>query len=273
MAAPRIHPTAIVDPAATLADDVEIGPYAVIGPEVTIGPGTTVGPHAVVEGRTTLGARNRIFQFAAVGAIPQDLKYRGEPSTLSLGDDNVVREFATLHPGTAGGGMSTTVGNGNLFMNFSHVAHDCHVGDRAIFANGATLAGHVIVGDFVIVGGLAGIHQFARLGEGAMIAAGAMVAQDVPPYCMAQGDRAMLVGLNVEGLRRRGTTPETIRAIRRAYREVVRARGALGETIPRLRAELGDVPEVARFLDFFESAKRGVCRARRRGEDAADEGD
>lgn len=269
----KIHPTAIVDPAAVLAEEVEVGPYAVIGPDVRIGPATTVGPHAVVEGRTTIGARNRIFQFAAVGAIPQDLKYRGEASTLAIGDDNVVREFATLHPGTAGGGMATTVGNGNLFMNFSHVAHDCHVGDRAIFANGATLAGHVTVEDFVIVGGLAGIHQFARLGEGAMIAAGAMVAQDVPPFCMAQGDRAMLVGLNVEGMRRRGIAAETIRAVRRAYREVVRGRGTLGETIPRLRAEHAAVPEVLRFLDFFETAKRGVCRARRRGEDAADEGD
>ena len=265
----KIHPSAIVDPSAELAGDVEIGPYAVIGPHVRIGAGSTVGPHAVIEGRTTIGARNRIFQFAAVGAIPQDLKYHGEPSTLTIGDDNIIREFATLHPGTEGGGNATTVGDRNLFMNFSHVAHDSHVGNRVILANGATLAGHVTVDDFVIVGGLAGIHQFARLGESAMIAAGAMVAQDVPPFCMVQGDRAALVGLNVEGLRRRGFSTETIRAIRRAYRTVFRGGTPLGEAVRRARAELGSTAEVARLVDFVAESKRGVCRPRVRS--AADD--
>ena len=264
-----VHPTAIVDPAAELAADVEIGPYVVIGPHVRIGAGTTVGPHAVIEGHTTIGARNRIFQFAAVGAVPQDLKYHGEPSTLAIGDENIVREFATLHPGTEGGGNTTTVGDRNLFMNFSHVAHDCHVGNRTILANGATLAGHVIVDDFVIIGGLSGIHQFTRLGESAMIAAGAMVAQDVPPYCMVQGDRAALVGLNTEGLRRRGFAPDVIRAIRRAYRGLFRGGTPLAEAAARVRKEVGHVAEVALLVEFVAGSKRGVCRPRVRS--AADD--
>ena len=198
-----VHPTAVITRGADLAADVEVGPYAVIGPLVRIGVGTRVGPHAVIEGRTTIGERNRIFQFASLGAIPQDLKYRGEPAELIVGNDNQIREFTTMHIGTAGGGGVTSIGDYNLFMNFSHVAHDCHVGNHVIFANGATLAGHVTVDDYVIVGGLAAVHQFVRLGESSMLGGGAIVVQDVPPFCVVQGDRAGLVGLNVEGMRRR----------------------------------------------------------------------
>jgi UDP-N-acetylglucosamine acyltransferase len=263
----RIHPTAIVAPGAELDDEVEVGPYAVIGEHVRIGRGTRVGPHAVIENRTTIGAGSRIFQFAAVGAIPQDLKYRGEPSELVLGERNVVREFATLHIGTEGGGGVTVVGDDNLLMNFCHVAHDCRIGSRAVLANGATLGGHVTVADHVIVGGLAAVHQFVRLGESAMAAGGAIVVQDVPPYCVAAGNRATLAGLNVEGLRRRGFAADVTRALRRAYRAVFRSGVPLRQAVETVRAELGSVAEVARFLDFVETSKRGVCRVRGRSDE------
>lgn len=265
-----VHPTAVVAPGAELAEGVEIDPYAVIGPHVRIGRGTWVGPHGVIEGHTTIGERNRIFQFASVGAIPQDLKYRGERSRLVVGDENTIREFATLHIGTAGGGGLTSVGDGNLFMNFSHVAHDCHVGNRTIFANGATLAGHVVVEDFVIIGGLVAVHQFVRLGESSMLGGGAMVVQDVPPFCVVQGDRAGLVGLNVEGLKRRGFSADELRTIRRAYRALFRSGAPLRETVRELRAEGSDLgPHVTRLLDFVEASKRGVCRLRGDSDDDA----
>lgn len=260
--AARVHPTAVVAEGAILGDDVEIGPYAVVGPDVRIGRGTSVGPHAVVEGRTVLGRRNRVFQLASVGAIPQDLKYRGEPSELVIGDDNVIREFATLHIGTEGGGGVTSVGNHNLFMNFSHVAHDCRVGNHVVFANGATLAGHVTIEDHVIIGGLAAVHQFVRLGESAMLGGGAMVVQDVPPYCIVQGDRAGLVGVNVEGLRRRGFPPEDVQAIRAAYRALFRSGVPLRDAVARLRAEAQPISAVERLLAFLEASKRGVVRIR-----------
>jgi len=259
----RVHATAIVSPGAEITDDVEIGPYSVIGPEVRIGAGTRVGAHVVIEGRTTIGERNHIFQFASVGAIPQDLKYHGEATELVIGNDNQIREFTTLHIGTEGGGGLTSIGNDNLLMNFSHVAHDSRIGNRVILANAATLAGHVVVEDFVIVGGLCGVHQFVRLGESAMLAAGAMAAQDVPPYCMVQGDRAGLVGLNLEGLRRRGLGNDAIRALRTAYRTLFRSGLPLRDAARRAREEAGTVAEVAKLLDFVEASKRGICRLRR----------
>ncbi len=267
--AKQIHPTAVITPGAVIGDDVEIGPYAIVGANVRIGRGTWVGPHAVIEGRTTIGERNRIFQFASVGAIPQDLKYRGEPTELRIGNENIIREFATLHIGTEGGGGVTSVGNGNLFMNFSHVAHDCRVGNRAILANGATLAGHVLVDDFVIVGGLAAVHQFVRLGESAMLGGGAMVVQDVPPFCVVQGDRAGLVGLNVEGLRRRGFADEEVRALRAAYRALFRSGGPLREAVRKARGQTSLLASVRLLLDFVESSKRGICRLRGESDDDA----
>ena len=267
-----IHPTALVDPAAALHESVDVGPYSVIGPDVRIDEGTSVGAHVVIQGRTTIGKRNRIFPFASIGAVPQDLKYHGEPSTLEIGDDNQIREFTTMHIGTEGGGGRTVVGSHGLFMNFSHVAHDCRLGDHVILANGATLAGHVAVEDFVIVGGLAAVHQFVRLGESAMLGGGAMVVQDVPPFCVVQGDRAGLVGLNVEGLRRRRFAMETLRALRAAYRTVFRSGLSAREAIERARSESGGNPEVVRLLDFVEGSKRGVCRPRTdTGEDAPPE--
>jgi UDP-N-acetylglucosamine acyltransferase len=265
-----IDPQAVVAPGAELADGVEIGPFAVIGSEVRIGRGTTVGAHAVIEGRTTIGERNRIFQFAALGAIPQDLKYQGEQTTLVIGDENQIREFTTMHIGTEGGGGVTSVGNRNLFMNFSHVAHDCQIGNRVVFANGATLAGHVIVEDHVIVGGLSAVHQFVRLGESSMLGGGAMVVQDVPPFCVVQGDRAGLVGLNVEGLRRRGFADEDLRALCVAYRTLFRSGLTVRDAIRKMREEqpLGAAAE--RMVRFVESSKRGICRLRGEAGDDAD---
>jgi UDP-N-acetylglucosamine acyltransferase len=265
-----IHPTAVVAPGAKLADGVEVAPYAVIGPHVEIGVGTKVGAHAVIEGRTTIGRNNRIFQFAAIGAIPQDLKYHGEPTRLVIGDENQIREFATLHIGTEGGGGTTQIGNRNLFMNFSHVAHDCRIGDRVVLANCATLAGHVSVEDFVIVGGLAGVHQFVRLGESSLLAAGAIVVQDVPPFCVVQGDRAGLVGLNIEGLRRRAFAGDELRALRVAYRTLFRSGLTTKEAICKIREESAPSTAVEHLFTFVESSKRGLCRLRGEAGDDAD---
>lgn len=265
-----IHPTAIVAPGAELAEGVEIGPYAVIGPDVRIGRGTTVGAHAVIEGRTTIGEGNRIFPFAALGAIPQDLKYRGEPAELVIGSENRIREFTTMHIGTAGGGGVTSIGDRNLFMNFSHVAHDCRIGNRVVFANGATLAGHVLVEDHVIVGGLAAVHQFVRLGESSMLGGGAMVVQDVPPFCVVQGDRAGLAGLNVEGLRRRGLSEDDVRTLRGAYRTLFRSGLTARDAIRKLREEQALGGAVEHLLQFVETSKRGICRLRGEAGDDAD---
>ena len=256
----RIHPTAIVAAGAELDTGVTIEAYAIIGARVRIASGTRVGPHAVVDGRTTIGRDNQIFHHASVGAVPQDLKYRGEDSELIIGDQNTIREFATLHTGTEGGGMVTRVGDRNLIMNYSHVAHDSQVGSCVIVANGAQLAGHVTVEDYVVVGALVGIHQFVKIGESAILGAGAMVSQDVAPFCNATGDRACLHGLNLVGLRRRGFSNETIREIKRAYRIIFQSGLKLADAIARARHELTLTPEVSHFLSFIESSERGVCR-------------
>jgi UDP-N-acetylglucosamine acyltransferase len=255
-----VHATAIIAPGAQLHPSAEVGPFAVIGPYVRIGAGSTVGPHAVVEGRTTLGENNRVFQFASVGAIPQDLKYAGEPTALVIGDGNQIREFTTLHIGTTGGGGVTRIGDQNLFMAYSHVAHDSQVGNRCVFANGATLAGHVEIGDFVTLGGLSAVHQFTRIGPHAFIAGGAMVVMDVPPFCIAQGDRAELAGLNVVGLQRQGFTEEQLARIKDAYRILFRSKLPLEEAVGRLRVEFGGHSEVDRLLDFVTTSKRGLTR-------------
>jgi UDP-N-acetylglucosamine acyltransferase len=255
-----IHPTAIVGPGAQLHASVEVGPYAVIGSRVRLGAGTRVGPHAVIEGRTTVGERNRIFQFASVGAAPQDLKYAGEDTELQIGNGNTIREFATIHIGTAGGGGVTRLGNDNLFMAYSHVAHDCQLGNGCILANSAALAGHVQVQDHVIFGGLSAVHQFTRIGSHAFVAGGAMVAMDVPPYCTAQGDRAELVGLNTVGLSRHGYTEDQIRRIKDAYKILFRSKLGLNEAIAKLRAEYGGHPEIDAMVDFVARSERGLTR-------------
>ncbi len=260
MSGPRIHSTAIVDRGAAIDDDVDIGPYAIIGAKVQIGRGTRVGAHTVIDGRTTLGRNNQIFHHASIGAVPQDLKYRGEDSTLIIGDENIIREFATLHLGTSGGGMITRVGNQNLLMNYSHVAHDSQVGSHNVVANGAQLAGHVVVEDWVIVGALVGIHQFVKVGESAILGAGAMVSQDVPPFCNATGDRARLHGLNLVGLKRRAFDPELVRNIKRAYRIVFHSGLKLADALARARQEVPPSPQVDHFLAFIQASERGVCR-------------
>lgn len=256
----QVHPTAVVHPDAQLHETVEVGPLAVIGPKVKIGAGTRVGPHAVIEGRTTLGARNRVFQFASLGAAPQDLKYAGEDTELIIGDDNQIREFTTLHIGTAGGGGATRIGSRNLFMANSHVAHDCVVGNGCILANSAALGGHVTVEDHVIFSGLTAVHQFTRVGRHAFVAGGAMVVMDVPPYCMAQGDRAELVGLNTVGLERHGFTEAQIGRIKEAYKILFRSKLQMAEAVARIKAEMGGNPEIDHFLDFISQSKRGLTR-------------
>lgn len=255
-----IHATAIVHPAAKIAPGVEIGPYAVIGEHVSLGEGTTVGPHAVIEGWTEIGRDNRIFQFASVGAAPQDLKFHGEKSYLRIGDRNMVREFVTLHRGTESGGGETIIGNDNLFMAYSHVAHDCIVGNRVILANGATLAGHVQVDDFAILGGLSAVHQFTRVGAHVMVSGGSMVAQDIPPYTIAQGDRAKTVGLNLVGLKRRGFSEESLRAIKKAYKIIFRSGLRQEEALQKIAEELSSGPELDLFVDFIKNSQRGVAR-------------
>src|SRR5262249_8393516 len=245
-----VHPTAIVAPGAKLHATVEVGPYAVIGPQVEIGAGTTVGPHAVIEGRTRLGERNRVFQFASVGAQPQDLKYAGEDSALEIGNENLIREFTTLHKGTTGGGGVTRIGNRNLFMAYAHVAHDCQVGNGCVLANAATLGGHVGIGDHVILGGLAAVHQFTRIGKHAFVAGGAMVVLDVAPFGTAQGDRAELVGINSIGLARHGFSEDQIARVKEAYRILFRSKLPLEEAVERLRTELGKEPEIQEMLSF-----------------------
>jgi UDP-N-acetylglucosamine acyltransferase len=260
-------------PGAALGVGVSIGPYAVVGPHVRLGDRTTVGPHAVLDGRTTLGADNRVFQFASVGAEPQDLKYRGEPSELRIGDRNIIREFATLNPGTTGGGMVTRLGHDNLVMNYAHVGHDSQVGSRCILANSCALAGHVTLEDFVFVGGLAAVHQFVRVGESALLGGGAMVIHDVPPFCNASGDRARLRGLNVIGLRRRGFDAGRIRTIKQAYRILFDGDEPLAEARERCARELGTDGDVGRMLAFIAASKRGLCAAGKSGAGDDDGGD
>jgi UDP-N-acetylglucosamine acyltransferase len=255
-----IHPTAIIHPGAVVAADVQIGPYAIIGEHVSIGPGCWIGPHAVIEGWTEIGRDNRIFQFASVGAIPQDLKFRGEQSWLRIGDRNTIREFVTMHRGTADGGGETVVGHDNLFMAYAHVAHDCRVGNRVILANGATLAGHVQVDDHAILGGLSAAHQFTRIGCHVMVSGGAMVAQDIPPYTIAQGDRARTIGLNLIGLQRRGFSEETIRGIKRAYKMIFRSGMRLEDALEKIAAEVESSPELQGFTEFIRNSERGIAR-------------
>lgn len=256
----NIHPTAIVDPQARIARDVEIGPYAIIGPHVDIGSGSRIGPHAVITGHTRMGARNRIFQFCSIGEIPQDKKYQGEPTRLEIGDDNTVREFCTFNCGTAQDAGVTRVGNGNWFMAYVHLAHDCQIGSNTIFANNAQLAGHVHVGDHVILGGYTGVHQFCRIGAHSITGIGTVVLQDVPPYITASGDTAKPYGVNVEGLKRRGFSAGTVTKLKRAYKTLYRS----GLTLEQARRELGrqavDCPEVQVIVEFLAGASRGIVR-------------
>lgn len=255
-----IHPTAIVEAGAQVDPACDIGPYAVIGPHVRMGPGCTVGAHAVVTGRTTLGQGNRVFPHAVVGEVPQDLKFRGEETSLVVGDRNVFREFVTVHLGTAGGGGVTRIGSGCLFMANSHVAHDCRIGDGAIIANSVALAGHVTLEEHVHFGGLSAAHQFCRIGRLAFVSGMTGIAMDVPPYCMASGSRAELVGLNAIGMQRAGMSDEQIGRVKQAYKVIFRSNLQLAEALGQLESELGAHPEVAHFIAFIGASKRGITR-------------
>jgi UDP-N-acetylglucosamine acyltransferase len=256
----RVHPTAVVDAEARLDDGVTVGPYAVIGAGATIGADTEIGPHVVVDGIVRIGARCRFTGQASIGTPPQDLKYQGSPTRLEIGDDNIVREFVTMNRATEHGGGVTKVGSHGMFMAYAHVAHDCVVGDHVVMANAATLAGHVTIEDHAIVGGLVAIHQFVRIGESAILGGGAMVTQDIAPYCMAAGDRAVLHGLNLIGLKRRGFPPATIAALRSAYRTIFRSGLRLADALDQVRADAADDPSVAHFVEFIEASQRGICR-------------
>ena len=256
----RIHPFAQVGAEARLADDVEIGPFSVVGPDVSIGAGTVVGPHVVLTGRMTVGARNRFFQFSSIGEVPQDRKYGGEPTTTTIGDDNVFREYVSIHAGTVQDRGDTYVGNGNLFLAYTHVAHDCVVGNFTTFSNNAQIAGHVVIGDWVVMGAYAGVHQFCRVGAHAMVAAGSIVLQDVPPFTTVQGYPAKPHGTNNEGLRRRGFTTADIAAVRRAYKTLYRE----GLTLEAARAALTEsaaaTPALAPLVEFLADPGRGLVR-------------
>lgn len=255
----KIHPTALVDPGAQLADDVEIGAFSVIGPHVSIGAGTTVGHHAVITGHTTIGERNRIFHFVSLGEAPQDKKYAGEPTRLVIGDDNVIREFCTFNLGTAQDRGETTVGSHNWIMAYVHIAHDCVVGDHTIFANNASLAGHVEVGDWAILGGFTGAHQFVKIGAHVMTGISSVLFKDVPPFVMAAGQPAAPHGLNSEGLKRRGFSKETLAVLKRAYKTIYREGLTLPEALEKLEADRAQ-PEVAQLIEFLGRSERGIIR-------------
>ena len=253
-----IHPTAIIDPKAELDSSVRVGPYTVIGAHVQIGAGTSIGAHAVIEGRTTIGENNTIFQFASLGAVPQDKKYAGEPTRLIIGNNNTIREFTTFNLGTVTGIGETRVGNDNWIMAYVHLAHDCVVGNHTIFANNASLAGHVTINDWVILGGYSLVHQFCIIGEHAMTAFAAGVHKDVPPYVMAAGYRAEPAGLNTEGLKRRGFSTEQIANIKNVYKILYRQGLPYEEARAQIVALADTAPELAVFKDFFAVSERGV---------------
>lgn len=257
-----IHPTAIVDAAAELADDVVVGPYAIVGPRVRVGAGTHIGPHCVIGGHTSIGKDNRIHAHCAIGGDPQDKKYAGEPTRLEIGDRNTVREFCTFNTGTAQGGGVTRFGSDNWVMAYVHVAHDCVVGDHVIFANCTQLAGHVVIGDWVILGGFTGVHQFCRVGAHAMTGVATKLVQDVPPFVMAEGNPAAARGLNLEGLRRRGFPSDELAAIKQAYKILYREQRLRDDAIVALRAlaQTTGSAHVAGFAEFVAADGRGVIR-------------
>jgi len=256
----RVHPTSQVDPGAVLAADVVVGPFCVVGAGVRIGAGTVLHAHVVVEGPATIGEQNRLFPFACVGMEPQDLKFKGEPTTLEIGDRNMFRESVTVHRGTVGGGGVTRLGSDNLLMAGTHVAHDCHVGSHVIFANAATLAGHVTVEDGATIGAFSGVHQFCRVGRQAYIGGYSVLTQDAAPYVLTVGNRARAYGINVIGLERKGVPAPTIQALKQAYRLLFRAHLSQEEALQRVRSEIGGIEEVRLLADFIAGSERGVIR-------------
>jgi len=255
-----IHPTAIVDPGARLAKDVAVGPYSVIGPKVEVGEGTSIGAHVVLDGRTRIGRRNQIWHFVSIGAPPQDKKYQGEDTAVEIGDGNTIREYVTINRGTALDAGVTRVGHDNWIMAYVHFAHDCQIGSHTIFANSCQLAGHVSVGDWVIFGATTLVHQFVHIGAHAFTGMGTYLAQDLPPYVKAAGNMAKPYGINSEGLRRRGFSPDAITGLKRAYKTLYRSGLSLEEAKRELAAQAASCPPVQDFVDFLLKSKRGFIR-------------
>lgn len=256
----KIHKTAIVSPHANLAEGVEIGPYTIIEADVHIGKNTVIGPHVVIDSHTDIGEDCHILQFAAIGAPPQDLKYKGEETRVVIGNHNTIREFATIHRATTADIGVTIMGDYNLIMAYCHVAHNCKLGNHIVMSNASNLAGHIFVEDYAIIGGLSGVHQFSRIGAHSIIGGASAVIQDVPPFTMAAGNHAKLYGLNLIGLKRRGFSENTITALKKAYRIIFRSSLLLKTAVEKVKTEVEDLPEVRQFIEFIQASKRGVCR-------------
>ncbi len=257
-----IHEAAIVHPGAKIGPNVTLGPFSVVDDNVTIGANTHIGSHVTIDSHVSIGENCRIYHHAAIGAVPQSVKFEGEETHVEIGDRNVIREFVTIHRGTGFGGGLTKLGDDNFLMAYTHIAHDCITGKKVVFANAATLAGHIIIGDHANIGGLVAIHQFTRIGDFAFVGGKSAVTKDIPPYVLASGDRARLHGLNKVGLKRQGFEPEVLDALKKAYRIVFRIGLTLNEALERVKAEVPILPEVKVFLEFLESSKRGVTRGK-----------
>jgi UDP-N-acetylglucosamine acyltransferase len=256
----NIHPTAIVSPEANLEEGVEIGPYTIIGPDVNIGKNTVIGPHVVIDAHTDIGEGCRIFQFASIGAIPQDLKFKGENTRVIIGNYNTIREFATIHQATSADIGITVIGDRNLLMAYTHVAHNCKLGNHIIMGNAANLAGHIHIEDHAIISGMTGIHQFTRIGAHCFIGGASAVSKDIPPFVLASGNYAKLYGLNIIGLKRRGFKEETIRALKESYRIIFRSSLLLRVAIEKVKNEVEDLPEIQQLITFIQKSERGICR-------------
>lgn len=256
----NIHPTVIVHPKARLAEGVEIGPYSIIGEHVTIGKNTKIESHVVIEGWTSIGERNHIYPFSSIGMAPQDIGYKDEETYLIIGNDNVIRESATIHRATTKEDRKTEIGNGNFLMAYSHVAHDCKLRNNIIMANSVALGGHIIIEDYAIIGGIVAVHQFVKIGSYSMIGGGSAVTQDIPPYVSAAGIHAKLYGLNLIGLKRRGFGDKTINNLKKAYRNIFRSGLTLEEALRKTTEEIPDSNEVRHLLDFIRNSKRGITR-------------
>ncbi len=262
--ATNIHPTAIVDPAATIDPSVKIGPYCIVGPDVVIGQDTVLGPHCVVDGHTTIGRNNTFYRFCSIGGMPQDKKYAAEPTRLEIGDGNMFREYVTLNTGTVQDVGVTRIGSDNWVMAYVHIAHDCQIGSHTILANGVQMGGHVHVGDWAIVGGLAAVHQFGKIGAHAMVGGSSALHMDVPPFVMGSGNPCVPVGINAEGLKRRGFAPEAISALRDAYKTLYRRGLSLDEAKSQLKQRQAEDPMAVDvlqvLLDFLLNSTRGIIR-------------
>lgn len=255
-----IDKTAIIYPGALIDASTDIGPYCVIKEGVKIGKNNRIASHVVIEGNTLIGDNNKFFQFASIGSVPQDLKYKGEDTKLIIGSGNIIREYVTMNSGTVTGNGVTVVGDSNLFMMHVHIAHDCIIGNHAILANNATLAGHIEIQDYAVLGGLCAVHQFVRIGESALIAGGSMVVQDVPPYLVASGDRAKIYGINTIGLERRGFTKEEIEKIKNAFKILYKSKVTVKKAVEKIRQEIGGADKIEKFTGFIEGSKRGITR-------------